>query len=58
MDDAIEVTNLRRDYGEFTAVDGVSLEVAHGEVYGLLGTNGAGKTSTLEILEGLSLIHI
>ncbi len=54
MDNAIEVTNLRRNYGEFTAVDGVSLEVAHGEVYGLLGTNGAGKTSTLEILEGLA----
>lgn len=55
MENAIEVRNLQRRYGEFTAVDGISLHVARGEAYGLLGTNGAGKTSTLEILEGLAL---
>ena len=54
MDNAIEARNLRRDYGGFTAVDGVSLHVARGEVYGLLGTNGAGKTSALEVIEGLT----
>lgn len=54
MENVIEVDNLQRRYGEFTAVDGISLHVARGEVYGLLGTNGAGKTSTLEILEGLA----
>ncbi|OHF39872.1 ABC transporter ATP-binding protein [Corynebacterium sp. HMSC074A01] len=54
MENVIEVQNLQRRYGEFTAVDGISLHVARGEAYGLLGTNGAGKTSTLEILEGLA----
>lgn len=54
MENVIEVENLQRRYGEFTAVDGISLHVARGEAYGLLGTNGAGKTSTLEILEGLA----
>lgn len=54
MEKAIEVTGLKRRYGDFTAVDGISLHVAPGEVYGLLGTNGAGKTSTLEVMEGLA----
>lgn len=54
MENTIEVRNLKRDYGDFTAVDGVSLHVTRGEVYGLLGTNGAGKTSTLEVMEGLA----
>lgn len=38
----------------FPAVDGVSLEIAAGEIYGILGPNGAGKTTTLEMLEGLT----
>lgn len=55
----IEVVELTRVYGgkkksAYTAVRGVSFEVAEGEVYGLLGTNGAGKTSTLEVIEGLA----
>ncbi|MFD8920140.1 ABC transporter ATP-binding protein [Streptomyces sp. NPDC059569] len=56
MNDAvIEVEELRRTYaGGFTAVDGVSFSVARGELFALLGTNGAGKTSTLEMLEGLA----
>lgn len=43
MENAIEVRKLKREYGGFTAVDGVSLHVARGEVCGLLGTNGAGE---------------
>jgi ABC-type glutathione transport system ATPase component len=49
---AIEVRDLRKDYGPVEAVRGVSFEVERGEVYGLLGPNGAGKTTTVEILEG------
>jgi ABC-2 type transport system ATP-binding protein len=49
---AIEIRDLHKSYGEVDAVDGVSLQVAEGEVYGLLGHNGAGKSTTVEILEG------
>ncbi|MER6006144.1 ABC transporter ATP-binding protein [Nonomuraea angiospora] len=48
----IEVSGLRKRYGQFTAVDGISFDVREGEVFALLGTNGAGKTTTIEILEG------
>ncbi|MGX1475802.1 UNVERIFIED_CONTAM: ABC-2 type transport system ATP-binding protein [Streptomyces canus] len=51
----IEVTGLRRVYGGgFEAVRGISFTVDRGEVFALLGTNGAGKTSTVELLEGLA----
>ncbi|MFJ1647548.1 ABC transporter ATP-binding protein [Streptomyces sp. NPDC088258] len=51
----IEVDGLRRTYaGGYTAVDGISFSVARGELFALLGTNGAGKTSTVEVLEGLA----
>ncbi|NUP24480.1 MAG: ABC transporter ATP-binding protein [Streptomyces sp.] len=51
----IEVTDLRRVYGGgFEAVRGISFSVDRGEVFALLGTNGAGKTSTVELLEGLA----
>src|SRR5256714_3108079 len=49
---AIEVSGLRKSYGELEAVRGVSFSVGRGEVFGLLGPNGAGKTTTVEILEG------
>jgi ABC-2 type transport system ATP-binding protein len=49
---AIEVSDLRKRYGDFEAVRGIDFAVARGEVFGLLGPNGAGKTTTVEILEG------
>ena len=49
----IRAGNVRKSYGEVRAVDGISFEVARGDVFGLLGPNGAGKTTTVEMLEGL-----
>ncbi|WP_329622191.1 ABC transporter ATP-binding protein [Streptomyces sp. NBC_01255] len=55
MTNAIEAEGLRRAYsGGFEAVRGISFTVPHGEIFALLGTNGAGKTSTVELLEGLA----
>jgi ABC-2 type transport system ATP-binding protein len=47
------VNDLRKRYGSLQAVDGVSFEVAQGEIFGILGPNGAGKTTTLEMIEGM-----
>ncbi len=49
----IEVKNLLKKFGDFTAVDKTSFEVHRGEVFGLLGPNGAGKTTTFRMLCGL-----
>ncbi len=49
---AVCANGLRKRYRGVTALDGVDLEIGHGEVYALLGPNGAGKTTTVEILEG------
>ncbi|MFC7405249.1 ABC transporter ATP-binding protein [Georgenia alba] len=49
----IEITNLRKTYGEKVAVADVSLAVERGEIFGILGPNGAGKTTTVELLAGL-----
>jgi ABC-2 type transport system ATP-binding protein len=49
---AVQVADLRKQYGEVPAVGGIDLEIAPGEVFALLGPNGAGKTTTVEILEG------
>ena len=48
----IDVDGLTVTYGDFAAVRDLSFEVHRGELYALLGTNGAGKTSTLEVVEG------
>jgi ABC-2 type transport system ATP-binding protein len=49
----IAVDDVRKAYGDVKAVDGVSFNVAKGEIFGLLGPNGAGKTTTMEMIEGL-----
>jgi len=49
----VEVSTLKKHYGDLKAVDGITFTVNEGEVFGLLGPNGAGKTTTIEILEGL-----
>ena len=48
----IEVENLVRNYGDFAAVDDVSFSIGRGEVVGLLGHNGAGKTTIMKMLTG------
>jgi ABC-2 type transport system ATP-binding protein len=53
MKKIIEVQNLVKKYGDFTAVKGISFHVNEGEIFGLLGPNGAGKSTTLEIIETL-----
>ncbi|MBA3297877.1 MAG: ABC transporter ATP-binding protein [Acidobacteria bacterium] len=50
---AIEVRDLTRRFGAFTAVDGVSFDVRKGEIFGFLGSNGAGKSTTIRMLCGL-----
>jgi ABC-2 type transport system ATP-binding protein len=49
---AISIRGLVKRYGEFTAVDGLDLDIRRGEIFALLGPNGAGKTTTVEICEG------
>jgi len=48
----INITDLKKNYGEIHAVDGISLEIKEGEILGFLGPNGAGKTTTMKILTG------
>ena len=50
---AIEVRDLTRRFGQFVAVDRVSFDVRRGEVFGFLGSNGAGKSTTIRMLCGL-----
>ncbi len=49
----VEITDLRKSFGDFWAVDGISLEVGDGESFALLGPNGAGKTTAVRILSTL-----
>lgn len=49
---AISVRGLRKDFGDFTAVDGIDLEVPRGQIFGFLGPNGSGKTTTIRMLTG------
>jgi ABC-2 type transport system ATP-binding protein len=51
---AIEINKLTKRFGNFTAVDDLSLVVKYGEIFGLLGPNGSGKTTTINIVSGLS----
>src|SRR5438270_10491938 len=53
MADAIVVRDLSRRFGAFVAVDRLSFEVREGEVFGFLGSNGAGKSTTIRMLCGL-----
>ena len=48
----VSVRDLRKTYGSFTALDGVTFDIERGETFALLGPNGAGKSTTIEILEG------
>ena len=50
---AIEVRDLTRRFGDFTAVDRISFDVQQGEIFGFLGSNGAGKSTTIRMLCGL-----
>ena len=55
MDDqkTIVVEGLKKDFGDFTAVNGVSFYVNTGEIFGFLGPNGSGKTTTIRMMLGL-----
>lgn len=51
----ISISHLVKRFGSFTAVDDISFDVYEGEIFGFLGANGAGKTTAMRILCGLSL---
>ena len=55
METVIKVENLTKRFGSFTAVDNISFEVKKGEIFGFLGANGAGKTTAMRMLCGLSI---
>jgi len=52
----IEAENLKKNFNEFTAVDGVNFYINQGEIFGFLGPNGAGKTTTINMLTGMAKI--
>ena len=54
MKQAIKARKLTKKFGDFTAVDAITFEVARGEIFGFLGANGAGKTTAIRMLTGLS----
>jgi len=49
----IKIENLSKTYGRIKAVDDISFEVYRGEIFGMVGPNGEGKTTTIECIEGL-----
>ena len=49
----LEIENLNKYYGDFKALDNLSLSIEDGELYGFVGPNGAGKTTTMRIVSGL-----
>ena len=54
-DKVIQVEDLTKKFGDFTAVNAISFEVGKGEIFGFLGANGAGKTTAMKMLIGISL---
>ncbi len=52
-DYAIDVSGLRKSFGDLNVVEGLNLQVAEGEICGFLGANGSGKTTTIRMLCGL-----
>ncbi len=54
-DNAISVAGLTKRFGSFTAVDHITFDVGRGEIFGFLGANGAGKTTAMRMLCGLSV---
>ena len=54
QDKIISVQHLSKQFGDFTAVDAISFEVSKGEIFGFLGANGAGKTTAIKMLIGIS----
>jgi len=53
----IKVDNLTKNFGQITAVGGISFDINEGETFGFLGPNGAGKTTTIRMLTGLSKVY-
>src|SRR5690349_24981334 len=53
MSSILNVQNLQKKYGDFTAVKGISFDIKEGEIFSLLGPNGAGKTTTISMLSTL-----
>ena len=51
---ALELLEVRKQYGDHTALDGVSLRVPQGSIFGLLGPNGAGKTTMIRMVAGIT----
>jgi len=54
MEKVIQVSNLTKKFGHFTAVDHITFDVEEGEIFGFLGANGAGKTTAMQMLCGIS----
>ncbi len=54
MNKVIKISNLTKKFGNFTAVDHISFDVCRGEIFGFLGANGAGKTTAMQMLCGIS----
>lgn len=53
MNTAVQITDLRKSYGRHAVLNGIDLRILRGEIFALLGVNGAGKTTALECIEGL-----
>ena len=56
MTKILEVENLTKIYGSYTAVDHISFSLEKGQILGFLGPNGAGKTTTIQMLLGISTV--